>query len=178
MSTKTTSHFFYLSTLYFKVLSLSTIRKRLIVWLFDHSQKIYTQLFKNHKSWGLSKKDLLLYPSKSLGKHLGEFLDKYGFELIPKVERHDAYHTLTGFGINVEDEIALQYLCFGNGKRSLYLYGAILLGTCILPDYLPYYLKSFRKGRKAYSFHQYDYRTLLHIPIKDLRNMFLIHPNS
>jgi len=171
------SHFFYLFTLFFKVLSFSNYRKKLIILLFEKSQTVYTNLFKNHASWNISKKDLLEYPNDSFGKHLGNFLNKNGFELIPKVERHDAYHTLTGYGVNVEDEIALQCLCFGNGKRSLYLYGAIILGTCILPDYLPYYFKSFQKGRNAYSFHHYDYRKLLLIPIEDLRTMFSIHPN-
>lgn len=171
-------HFFYNYTLFFKVLSFINLRKKLIVFLFDKSQRIYTKLFKKHDCWKTTKKDLLQFPPKSFGKHLGMFLDKHGFELIPKVERHDAYHTLTEYGINVEDEIALQYLCFGNGKRSPYLYGAILLGSIILPDYLPYYIKSFKKGRKAFSFHQYDYSTLLHIPIEDLRAMFSIHPNK
>ena len=179
MNTKTqASHFFYNSTLFFKVLSFSHYRKKIIIFLFEKSQTVYTNLFKNHDSWDVSKKDLLSYPPTSFGKHLGLFLDKNDFELIPKVERHDAYHTLTGYGTNVEDEIALQCLCFGNGKRSLYLYGAIILGTCILPDYLSYYYKSFQKGRNANAFHPYDYSKLLHIPIEDLRIMFSIHPNK
>ncbi|WP_040278874.1 Coq4 family protein [Psychroserpens damuponensis] len=151
-------------------------RKKLIVWLFEHSQNLYTQLFKTHKSWGISREELLTYPSQSFGKHLGDFLNKHGFELIPKVERHDAYHTLTGYGVTVEDEIALQCLCFGNGKRSLYLYGSMILGIIILPDYYKYYNRSYTLGKRANPFHHFDYKQLLHININDFR--VLIFPKK
>ncbi len=144
-------------------------RKKLIEWLFEHSQKIYTRMFKKHKPWGVYKKDLLKYPNGTLGKYLGEFLNKNGFELISKVERHDAYHVLTGYGIKVEDEIALQCLCFGNGKRSIYLYGAMMLGIIILPDYISYYWKSYNIGKQANTFHCFDFKKLLHTSIEDLR---------
>ena len=149
---------------------MKQLRKQLIEFLFEHSQNVYTKLFKHHQAWGITKKELLSYPEHTLGKHLGEFLDKHNFELIAKVERHDAYHTLTGFGTNVEDEIALQCLCYGNGKRSIYLYGAIILGVMILPDYYNYYYQSYTIGKRANSFHHYDYKQLLHININDFRS--------
>ncbi|GAA3639148.1 Coq4 family protein [Flavivirga jejuensis] len=145
------------------------LRKKLIEWLFEKSKEIYTNLFKNREPWGIYKEQLLVYPEDSFGKQLGLFLDKNNFELIPKVERHDAYHTLTGYGTKVEDEIALQYLCFGNGKRSPYLYSAIILGTIILPDYCKYYYKSYCIGKKANSFHHFDFKKLLMISIQDFR---------
>ncbi len=147
-------------------------RKQIVNWLFIISQKRYTQLFKKHQAWYIGKKDLLQLPTDSFGYHLGSFLQKNGFELIPKVERHDAYHVLTDYGINVEDEIALQWLCLGNGKRSLYMYGALILGTLILPDYYHYYKKSYRKGKQANTFHHLDYKELLQTPIEDLRRWF------
>ena len=69
----------------------------------------------------------------------------------------------------MEDEIALQCLCFGNGKRSPYLYGAIVLGISILPDYYKYYYKSFKTGKAANAFHHFDYKKLLTVPISDFR---------
>lgn len=144
-------------------------RKKLIEYLFDKSQKVYTSMFKKHEPWGIYKAELLTYPENSLGKHLGLFLDKNDFELISKVERHDAYHTLTGYGTKVEDEIALQCLSFGNGKRSIYLYGAIILGVIILPDYFKYYYKSYCIGKNANSFHHFDYKKLLKISIHEFR---------
>ena len=144
-------------------------RKRLINWLFEISQRVYTSLFKNHKPWNISRDELLTYPKTSIGWHLGKFLETNDFELIPKVERHDAYHTITGFGTCVEDEIALQYLCFGNGKRSPYLYGAMILGTIILPDYYKYYFKAYQLGKAAHSFHHYDFSRLLSISLESFR---------
>ncbi|MEZ4875083.1 MAG: hypothetical protein R2793_06465 [Flavobacteriaceae bacterium] len=147
-------------------------RKKLLAWLFEKSQRFYTLHFKKKKKpWGISKKDLLALPSQSLGYQLGLFLETNGFELIEKVERHDAYHVLTGYGTQAQDEIALQYLCYGNGKRSLYSLLVLSLGTLILPDYLPYYLKSYGLGKKSHHFHDYDYKKLLEIPLADFRHM-------
>lgn len=148
------------------------MRKRLLAWLFATSQRFYTRHFKKKKeAWNLSKKELLLLPKDTLGYHLGAFLDENKFELLPKVERHDAYHVVTGYGTKVEDEIALQYLCFGNGKRSKYLFGVLLLGTILLPEYVPYYFKSFQLGKNCHAFHHYDYLKLLEVPLVDFRSM-------
>ena len=149
---------------------LKSLRKQFIIWLFEHSQRLYTSLFKKHDSWNITKSDLLKLPQPTFGRHLGEFLDKNNFELIPKVERHDCYHVLCGYSTKVEDEIALQCLCYGNGKRSPYLYGAILLGVAILPDYYNYYYKSYKIGRRANPFHHFDYKKLLHVSMQDFRS--------
>ena len=148
------------------------IRKQFIIWLFEISKTIYTYLFKHHEAWSVTKKDLLTLPNDSFGYHLGVFLDDNNFELIPKVERHDAYHTLTGYSTNVEDEIALQYLSYGNGKRSPYMYGAIVLGSILLPDYLSYYIKSYQIGKQANAFYHLDFSKLLYTPIYNLRRCF------
>jgi len=146
------------------------IRKKLISWLFEISQHIYTTYFKKNKPWNITKSDLLQYPEASFGKHLGYFLEANNFELIPKVERHDAYHVITGYSTNVEDEIAQQYLCFGNGKRSIYLFGVITIGTLVLPDYLRFYIKSYHIGKKANIFHSLDFKYLLHTSFQDLQS--------
>lgn len=135
-------------------------RKQLIHWLFEMTQKLYL-FFKKKQPWNIDKKELLKMPTNSFGYALGSFLAHQGFELIPKVERHDAYHLLTGFSTVVEDEIALQYLCFGNGKRTPYLLGVLFLGTLLLPEYLSYYRKSFRIGKASNSFHHFDFKQVL-----------------
>ena len=145
-------------------------RKKLIAWLFEKSQIIYTYYFKRNKPWGLTKSDLLKYPEGTFGNQLGMFLEANDFDLIPKVERHDAYHVLTGFSTKVEDEIAQQFLCFANGKRSPYLFGVIILGTFILPEYLNYYIKSYRIGQSANTFYNLDFNKLLDIPFKNLQS--------
>ena len=114
---------------------------------------------------------MLQFPTETFGFHLGEFLQQNNFQLIPKVERHDAYHTLTNYGTRVEEEIGLQYLCMGNGKKSLYMHGAILLGTLILPEYFGFYVKSFLVGKEANPFHHFDYEQVLHLDYFQFKSM-------
>jgi len=154
------------------------LRKQLIIWLFENSQNFYVTYFKKrHKAWHVKKKELLTYSKNTFGYHLGYFLKLNNFELIPKIERHDCYHVLTGYSTKVEDEIALQYLCYGNGKRSIYLFGVILLGTFLLPECYKYYIKSYRLGKSANAFHQFDYSKLLKTEIGLLRATIFINLN-
>lgn len=146
------------------------MRKKLIVWLFEKSQKIYTK-FKKKKPWNISRDELLTYPKNTFGYHLGSFLTKNGFELLPKVERHDAYHVLTNYSTQVQDEIALQYLCFGNGKRSPNLFGVVIVGTLLLPDYLTYYIESYKLGKNCNTFHHFNYKNLLNDDFEELRSI-------
>tara|TARA_R110002012_G_scaffold319021_1_gene538450 strand:+ start:300 stop:779 length:480 start_codon:yes stop_codon:yes gene_type:complete len=151
-------------------------RKNLIIWLFEKSQNFYVTYFKkNQTAWSVTKTELIKYPNDTFGYHLGVFLKKNNFELIPKIERHDCYHVITGYETKVEDEIALQYLCFGNGKRSIYLFGVILLGTILLPDYFTYYLKSYKIGKNANHFYDFDYSKLLQTNIGTLRASIFIN---
>ena len=144
------------------------MRKKFIYWLFEHSQRIYIK-FKNKKPWKVTSAQLLEYNKNTFGYELGKLLKENNFELLPKVERHDCYHLLTGYGTNVEDEIALQYLCFGNGKRSIYLFGVLIVGTLLLPDYLPYYLKSYKLGKNCNQFYHFKYENLLHFTLTEIR---------
>lgn len=144
------------------------MRKKFIYWLFKHSQRMYIK-FKRKKAWEISSKELLEYPKESFGYHLGKLLEKNEFELLPKVERHDCYHLLTGYGTKVEDEIALQYVCLGNGKKSPYLFGVLLIGTIILPAYFMYYLKSYQLGKNCNQFHHLQYQRLLHFSFQEIR---------
>lgn len=148
------------------------MRKKLIIWLFKKSQQLYTQYFKkNHIPWGITTQELTTYPKNSFGYKLGGFLSKHNFELISKVERHDAYHVLTQYSVNVEDEIALQWLCLGNGKKSPYMFGAIILGSIILPEYYTYYFSSFRIGKEANTFHHFEYKNLLLTDYNEFRSI-------
>ncbi|WP_289045141.1 hypothetical protein [uncultured Olleya sp.] len=153
-------------------------RKQIIAWLFKVTQYVYTKYFKRNAPWNIKKQQLLQLPQHTFGYHLGAFLDTNGFELIPKAERHDAYHVLTGYNSNEQDEIALQYLCFGNGKRSLYLFGVIIIGTIILPDYWTYYKQSYSIGKKANSFYSLDYKGLLNTSLTTLKSTIFKNPNN
>ncbi|GLB53601.1 hypothetical protein NBRC110019_26420 [Neptunitalea chrysea] len=151
------------------------MRKKLVIYLFEISKNIYTKYFKqDHIPWNVTVPELLTYPIQSFGYALGDFLNDHQFDLIAKVERHDAYHVLTGYGTSVEEEIGLQYLCMGNGKKSVYMYGTIVLGTFILPEYYSFYYTSYRIGKEANPFHQFDYLKLLQTDYSDLYHVIFL----
>ena len=137
-------------------------RVKFLLFLFKFSQSIYRRVFKWHKDpWNSTEEQLLKLPEHSLGKALGLFYQQHNIKSMPKFENHDVYHILTGIGLKMHDEIALQYLLIGNGKVSLYLLGTIFLGTAILPEHHAYYRAAFLKGRRMPSFHHLNFKPLL-----------------
>lgn len=130
--------------------------------LYGLSQIIYTQLFKRHKkAWDIRKQELILYPAGTLGRALGEFYYEKGFDIMPKLENHDVFHLITETGTEIQDEIAMQYLLFGNGKLSLYMFSMIMIGTLIYPEFIRYYLSHFFLGKEFSRFHNKDFSQLL-----------------
>ncbi len=155
---------------------MKRIRKQLINWGFEKSEALYRK-FKKKEPWGITSSQLLEMPRDTFGYHLGTFLSTNGFELIPKVERHDAYHVLTGFGTTVEEEIALQYTCFANGKRTPYLFGVLLFGTLLLPEYFKLYVKAYRYGKQANSFHHFDFKEVLPLSFSQFKDAIFSQEN-
>ncbi|RMZ60485.1 hypothetical protein D1632_04655 [Chryseobacterium nematophagum] len=141
---------------------MKKIRVKFLLFVYDKTQKIYRKYFKKKKrQWQFNEKQLLEFHKDSLGRKLGEFYEKHGFTMIPKMENHDVHHLITGCGTNFEDEIAMQYLLLGNGKLNAHLLAAIILGTLILPEYLSMYIKAFKKGKTMRAFYSWDFEELL-----------------
>ncbi len=149
---------------------------RLIVMirLYEWSSRVYAHLFKwNKQPWGLKKSDLLEFERGSLGHALGEFYKENGFDIMPKLENHDAFHVLTGIGTDIKDEIAMQYLLLGNGKRSLYLFAMVFIGSMLYPEHFKYFLASFRKGKQCQPFYALEFRYLLDYSLETLKGMLM-----
>lgn len=141
-----------------------------MVHLYESSSKIYTVLFKyNRAAWGITKEEFLQYPVGSLGYALGMFYKSKGFDIMPKLENHDAYHVITGIGTEVEEEVAMQFLLLGNGKVSLYLLGVIVIGTLFFPEYWNLYKQAYQKGRARLRFHDLDFQHFLETPLTDIQ---------
>lgn len=149
------------------------MRAAILEKLYDWSVAPY-QYFKKNKVWQFNANDLKRYPSNSLGYHMGQFLTENSFQLQEKLESHDVFHVLTGTGITVPDEISMQFYLFGNGKRSIYLFTVICIGTILYPDYWQHFKSKYKCGRSALPFHQLDFQKLLHQPIKRIKSTFLI----
>jgi len=150
------------------------MRALLLEILYEWSKIPYQKWFKKDTPWDLSISQLLMYPKNSLGFHLGSFLLQHDFTPQPKLENHDVFHVLTKTGITVPDEISMQYYLLGNGKRSAYLYMVIIIGTLLYPDKFSTFRIAFRNGRKAYAFHQLDFKKLLHQSLATIQTTFLI----
>ncbi len=148
-------------------------RLRLMIYLYEKSSKIYAALFKPHKKpWGIRKEQFADYPEGSLGKALGDFYEKYGFDVMPKLENHDVFHVLTNTGTEIQDEIAMQYLLLGNGKVSLYLLGMVSVGLLIYPEFWNYYMRSYQKGKHWKTFHNIEFKHLLQHSLAALQLTF------
>lgn len=142
--------------------------------LYEWSKVPYQKFIKKNEPWSVGLPDLMQYPNTSLGFHLAAFLLTHNFEIQPKLEDHDVFHVLTGIGTTVPEEISMQYYLWGNGKRSLYQYAVIALGSLLFPDHIKLFLRAYRRGKSALVFHHLDFLKLLNQPIERIKDTFLI----
>ena len=147
------------------------LREKFIVWLFDISTAPYAKYFKTEKdSWSMTAVDLLTYPKETLGYEMGLFLTSNSFELMDRLETHDAYHIITGYGTDVPNEIAQQYFFFGNGKRTLYMLGVLFLSIFLLPEHFSRYITAYRRGTSSHPLHLLNIKQSLNTPVLYIQN--------
>ena len=142
--------------------------------MYEFTSKYYIRYFRKNNPWKITAKELILYPHESLGFHLCCFHLKHKLEMKPNLEEHDIIHVLTNTGISVADEVALQYYLLGNGKRSPYMFLALMTGTVFYPAHLKTFLSHYKRGRNAHLFHDLAFEKMLHIPIKNIQSSFNI----
>lgn len=147
-------------------------REKILTRLFEISNEWYRSK-KKKSAWPFTVEQLIQLPQNSIGNELGLFLSRNGFNLLAKSEQHDIFHILTGYNTSVPEEIAMQYYLYGNGKRSTYLYGVIIIGLFTYPDQWITFYRSYKKGGTALPFFHLNYLDLLS---KDL-NLHLTHFN-
>ncbi|MEO4005093.1 hypothetical protein [Flavobacterium sp. CAU 1735] len=148
------------------------MKDKLFELFYTLSKLPYQHFFKKNTPWNVTKEELLSYPEKTLGNDLGIFLTANHFTMEPKLEDHDVMHILTGIGTSVKEEIAMQ--CYGNGKRSAYLFMVVLIGTLFYCFELAFFHSYYKRGRKALAFHYLDYSKLLLQPTENIRKTFKI----
>jgi ubiquinone biosynthesis protein Coq4 len=145
-------------------------REKLCAWMFEVTKKPYAKFFKrNKKAWGLNSTMLLTYPAGTLGNEVGNFLRTNKFELLPKLESHDVYHVITGMSTQVKDEVGMQFLLLGNGKKSLYLFSTIGICIFLLPEYFNYFRQCYKKGKTYHPIFQLDLKEELNNQLTHLR---------
>lgn len=140
--------------------------------VYDYNKVPYQKWFKKQQPWPIDRTILLRYDEQSLGFHLGFFLLKHDFELQVQFEDHVVIHVLTKTGISVIEEIGLQFYMFGNGKRSLYLFFGVILGSIFYANKLCFFKKQFVRGKKAQPFFHYDFFKMLTARTEELQFSF------
>ncbi|MES2567645.1 MAG: Coq4 family protein [Bacteroidota bacterium] len=116
----------------------------------------------NDKNWNLSTGELLQFPDNSLGKVLGEFLNKSNVEPLAGAEYHDIQHVLFDYSISFKDEIGLQFFLHGNGKKSFASVSTFIGAWFILPTQWKYLRASYEKGKKCKDISTLNFKTMLH----------------
>ncbi|TDL99103.1 MAG: hypothetical protein C4K58_07340 [Flavobacteriaceae bacterium] len=146
-------------------------REEIISKMFEFSAELYLKtLARSRKPWDITIESLLSKPKESLGYAMGEFLQINQFQLQPRAENHDVFHVLTGYKPTVEEEVGLQFLLLGNGKRSLFLFVALLGGFCLMPEAYSFYQKSYQKGKNMLPFTDLAFEDLLDENLLALQN--------
>lgn len=150
------------------------MRDLIIEKMYEWSKKPYQKFFKKNEPWPITSKELIGYPTESLGFHMGCFLLKYNFEIQPKLEDHDVFHVLTNTGVSVTEEIGMQYLLLGNGKRSAYQFAVIIIGTLFYPLQWKRFNIFYRRGKSAHQFYDLPFEKMLLEPLINIQNTFNI----
>lgn len=150
------------------------MRAKILELLYEWSKIPYQRFIKKCDPWKITVNELQHYPTPSLGYNLSCFILKHNFEMQAKLEDHDVFHVLTNTGITVPEEISMQYYLYGNGKRSMYQFSVMLLGTLLFPDYFKSFITAYQKGKSALVFHQLDFSKMLYQPIQKIKSTFLI----
>ncbi len=138
-----------------------TFRESFFLFLFKISEDIYRKIFKRNKqAWQTTKADLKQLAPDTIGFGYFKFLDKNGFDILPKLENHDLFHVVTGASTQVRDELALQFYLLGNGKKSLYQY-CVLLSSVVWIDHATYFVTAYKKGAQSKPFSDTKFEKIL-----------------
>ena len=97
------------------------------------------------------------------------FLDENGFEVNPKMESHDVFHVITGYGTEMHEEAAMQFFLIGNGKKSKLARISACVGFAVFPEYWRLYLASYRRGKATIHFSSWEFKELLYLDVNRFR---------
>ncbi len=146
--------------------TLLKIREKLVLNLVKYTTPYYVRWFKKRQeSWNQSIESLQKFPQGSLGKSLGNFLEKNNFQLMPKLEDHDVLHVLLGYKTTITGEIKMQFFLLGNRKRSVYALFTAIIGTALIPEKFNAFIKEFSKGRRYAPISKWNFEYLLAEPL-------------
>lgn len=149
---------------------LLLLRERLLIGLVEWTKPWYALWFKRgREAWPHTVQSLKRFPQRSLGRELGEFLEREGLDMMPKLEDHDVLHVLMRYKTTVVDEARMQFFLLGNHKKSVYALFTVCVAVLLIPEHLHSFWLEFRKGRRCARISRWDFRYLLREPTEMLR---------
>lgn len=149
----------------------ASLREKFTVYLLHKAIQTHAMVHNKRKPWGLQTHELVNYPAQSLGKALGDFLQKEQLEPIPKLERHDVFHILLDYNTHMKDEAGLYFFLFGNGKKTLFAVGTILFAACMFPEHWTYMYKQYKRGQQAFPIIKLKFKELLDYNYHDVKKV-------
>jgi ubiquinone biosynthesis protein Coq4 len=147
-----------------------SLRATLCHWLETIAKPFYVRLAKwRQAAWGHNMATLQTFPEGSLGKDIYYFLKENGLEMIPKCELHDVFHVLFDCAPTVEEEVRLQMILLGNGRKTLYTWWSVVIGGLLYPEYWRTFRSAYRFGQRCRPVHRWNFQYLLAENTAELR---------
>jgi hypothetical protein len=128
------------------------------------------RIFRRPAVFNYTRDELLLFPSGTLGKDLGIFLEQRNLPLLKHYTRHDLKHVLLSFDTTDEGEVCLQSFMLGNGRVSFPVLATVIYGILTMPEYWRPMKKAYRMGRSSLPFHHWKWNELLLEQTENLRS--------
>lgn len=146
-----------------------SIREALAWKIVNTLKPVYFFLRRQRKPWSITVEQMGAMPEGSLGRDVYLFLEENNLALMPRAEFHDVHHVLFGYGTNIKDETLVQFVPLGNGKVSLPYLASTIVSILFYPEYWDDFYKAFQRGRKATTFYNWDFESLLTQPTSEIR---------
>ncbi|MEG5111040.1 hypothetical protein QUB32_30930 [Microcoleus sp. AT8-A4] len=149
----------------FQQISRAIIKKsfHLSVWTIEQFYDIAL-----YEQKGRELKEL---PDGTLGKEIGNCLERNGLRLVPNYESHDLKHVLLDFKMTPVDEIRMQAFMLGNGNYSIPSFAIFIFGAMFLPDLWSTFYRDFKSGQNAKPISKWTIEDYAHCQISTLREI-------
>lgn len=144
------------------------VRSSLLVFLTHNMALPILKMARSPQKFPYTKQDLHQLQQGTLGKELVEMLDRKQLNLLPYYAKHDIKHILLGYDTTDEGEVCLQCFMLGNGHLSFPVLATVLYGMATMPEFYTRFRKAYYRGRHAQAIHNWDWFTLLHLPVQSL----------
>ena len=148
---------------------LIKIRSAVLVLLTHKVALPLLKIFRRPAAFAYDKKELMSFPSGSLGNDLFHFLEKRDLPLLRHYARHDLKHILLSYDTTDEGEACLQSFMLGNGRISFPVLATVLYSVFTMPEHWSKIRKAYRQGKAATSFHNWKWNELLYEQTDALR---------